>query len=63
MLIRIDEERVRVAFGKMLLLKEAMNADTEFDTAGAGENYKQGFIDGVDGCIKLMQDSVTLESK
>lgn len=63
MQIKVDEKKVGVAFGRMLMLKESMDADTELDTAGAGENYKQGFVEGIEGCIKFLQEAITVESK
>ena len=45
-----------VALGRIILLKQEMEKNTEFDCAGAGENYKSGFLDALDACIRFVTD-------
>ena len=57
--LSFDKEQLVCAIGRMILLKQEIEKSTEFDSEGAGENYKAGFLDATNACLGYLLEART----
>ena len=57
--LSFDKEQLVCAIGRVVILKQEMEKSAEFDSEGAGENYKAGFLDATNACLGYLLEART----